>query len=257
MSAQLRSGALEFYSAGFLAFASIVPVAGLANIPFAFQDYGQVWAAIDGELGKFIASQISQRGLHFFETVYDNGYRQVTSATRPITTPDDMKGFKIRTPSSPVNIGLFKALGAAVSVMSVNEVYLALQTRIVDGQENPLISVSALKLNEVQKYAAITNHLWDGFPQLANGNVWKSIPVDLQKVIADNINKSGLSQREDAKRLNETLRAELERKGMIFNTTEQQAFKNVLIKSGFYEEWRKKLGEPGWGILQKYSGALG
>ena len=112
--------------------------------------------------------QIEGAGLVVMEKIWDNGFRQITSSTKPITTPADLEGFKIRVPVSPLWTSLFTAFGSAPASINFAEVYTALQTGIVDGQENPLAIMKVAKLWEVQKYCSMTNHMWDGFWMLGN-----------------------------------------------------------------------------------------
>src|SRR5205085_160421 len=102
-------------------------------------------------------------GLHCIEKSWDHGFREITSRTKRIDKPEDLKGFKIRLPVSPHFIALFKHLGASPTAINFGEVYSALQTGVVDGQENPLVLIDTAKLYEVQKYCSITNHIWSGF----------------------------------------------------------------------------------------------
>ncbi|WP_435336195.1 TRAP transporter substrate-binding protein, partial [Klebsiella pneumoniae] len=110
------------------------------------------------------------------ERIWDNGFRQITSSTRPIAGPADLQGFKIRVPVSPLWTSMFKALDSAPASINFAEVYSSLQTKIVDGQENPLAIISTAKLYEVQKYCSLTNHMWDGFWFLANRRAWERLP---------------------------------------------------------------------------------
>ena len=96
-----------------LILATLVPAASINGLGFIFPDYDAVWKAMDGELGAYIRSQIAKAGLVPFEKIWDNGFRQITTSTKPINTPDDLKGFKIRVPVSPLWTSLFKALEAA------------------------------------------------------------------------------------------------------------------------------------------------
>jgi TRAP-type transport system periplasmic protein len=114
-----------------------------------------------------VRGAIGKAGLHAFDTMWDNGYRQITSSTHPIVAPEDLRGFKIRVPVSPLWMSMFKALGASPAAINFNEVYSALQTRIVEGQENPVSLINLSKFYEVQKYVSSTNHMWDGFWTLA------------------------------------------------------------------------------------------
>src|SRR5690348_9631617 len=110
---QVRSGAVEFFTLSGLILATLVPAASINGIGFAFKDYDQVWAAMDGELGAWVRGQITKAGLHVMDKIWDNGYREITSSTKPINGPDDLKGFKIRVPVSPLWTSMFKAFDSA------------------------------------------------------------------------------------------------------------------------------------------------
>ncbi|SNT30249.1 tripartite ATP-independent transporter solute receptor, DctP family [Noviherbaspirillum humi] len=256
MLSQVRSGAMDFMTLSGLILSTLVPVASINGIGFAFKDYQQVWAAMDGELGAFVRGNIAKAGLHAFDKIWDNGFRQITSSTKPINTPADLKGFKIRVPVSPLWTSMFKALDAAPASINFSEVYSALQTKIVEGQENPLAIIQTAKLFEVQKYCSLTNHMWDGFWFLANGKMWNRMPKDLQAIITKHINGAGERERDDVRRLNNSVEVELKSKGMAFNQVNVDAFRAVLKKSGFYADWKKKYGADAWAMLEKYAGKL-
>ncbi len=145
--------------------------------------------------------------------MWDNGFRQVTSSTRAITGPEELKGFKIRVPPAPSLTSLFKALDAAPSPINFNELYSALQTKVVEGQENPLAIIATARLYEVQKYISLTNHVWDGYWVLGNKNSFARLPKDVQDIVSREIDKSGLDERKDIARLSETLKSDLKGKG--------------------------------------------
>jgi len=256
MLSQLRTGAIQIFNLSGLILATYVPVASINGIGFAFKDYGQVWPAMDGALGAFVRSAIAKAGLHAFDNMWDNGYRQITSSTHPINTPDDIKGFKIRVPVSPLWTSMFKALGASPTSININEVYSALQTKIVEGQENPLSLINLFKFYEVQKYVSFTNHMWDGFWTLANAKAWADLPKDLQEIVARNINGAALKEREDVRQLNDSLQDDLTQKGMVFNKTDAEKFRATLRASGFYAEWKDKYGAEAWAVLEKQVGSL-
>ena len=256
MLSQLRSGALEFFTLSGLILATLVPVASINGVGFAFKDYGQVWPTMDGALGKLVRDEIGKRGLYAFSRMYDNGYRQITSATKPIRTPEDLSGFKIRVPVAPLWTSLFKAFGASPASINFSEVYTALQTHVVDGQENPLSLIDTAKLYEVQKYCAITNHMWDGFWFLANKKSWEALPANLREVIEAEFNAGAMAEREDLAKMSNTVAETLKGKGMQFVETDAQAFRAKLKSAGFYEEWKGKFGAEAWSVLEKAVGNL-
>jgi tripartite ATP-independent transporter DctP family solute receptor len=256
MLSQLRSGAIQFFNLSPGILSIFVPSAFISGVGFAFKDYNQVWAAMDGDLGGYVRAQISKAGLHVFGKILDNGYRQTTTSTKPIKVPEDFKGVKMRVPVSPLWTSLFKALGASPASINFSEVYSALQTKTVEGQENALALIETAKLYEVQKYCSLTNHMWDGFWPLANQQAWDKLPKDLQEIVTRNLNATTVMQRVDVKKLNDTLSTELSKKGLSFNTVDAELFRNALRKSGFYAEWRKKFGEEAWLLLEKYVGRI-
>jgi tripartite ATP-independent transporter DctP family solute receptor len=255
---QARSGAIEFCQPTGQILASILPVTAINAMGFAFSDYSKVWPAMDGELGKFVRGQIvAKTGLVPMERMWDLGFRQITTSNKPIKTAEDLVGVKLRTPIAPSLVSLFKALKANPVGMQYGEVYSALQTRIVDGQENPLSQIQAGKFYEVQKYCSITNHVWDGHWICANAAAWGRLPPDLQEIVARNLNEGAQRQRDDLAKLDQGLQGELQSKGLTFNVADTASFRDGLRSGGFYKEWREKLGEDAWTLLEKQVGKLG
>jgi tripartite ATP-independent transporter DctP family solute receptor len=253
---QLRAGAVEFFTLSGLILSTLVPSASINGVGFAFKDYGQVWPAMDGALGSFVRADIAKRGLYAFEKQWDNGYRQITSSSTPVRAPDDLKGFKIRVPPSPLWTGMFQAFGASPTSINFNEVYSALQTHIVDGEENPLAIIDTAKLYEVQKFLSVTNHMWDGFWFLANRRAWDALPADARPIIEAEMNAAAVSERADVAKLNATLQGSLKSHGMQFIDTDPATFRAALKKAGFYSEWRGKFGPEAWGTLEAAVGSL-
>ncbi|ODT23061.1 MAG: ABC transporter substrate-binding protein [Kaistia sp. SCN 65-12] len=256
MLSQLRSGGIEFFTLSGLILSTLVPVASINGIGFAFPDYPSVWKAMDGELGQYVRNQIAKVNLVAMEKIWDNGFRQTTSSTKPIQGPEDLKGFKIRVPVSPLWTSMYKAFDAAPASINFSEVYTALQTKVVDGQENPLAIIATAKLYEVQKYCSLTNHMWDGFWFLANRRAWERLPENLRTVVAKHVNAAGLKEREDVAQLNAGLQKELTEKGMVINQPKAEAFRDKLRAAGFYAEWKGKYGDEAWSVLEKYTGKL-
>ena len=254
---QLRSNAIEFFTLSGLILSTLVPAASINGMGFAFPSYGAVWKAMDGDLGAYIRQQIAKANLIAMDKIWDNGFRQITSSTKPINTPDDLKGFKIRVPVSPLWTSMFKAFEAAPTSINANEMYTALQTKVVDGQENPISVIELLKLYEVQKYCSLTNHMWDGFWFLANRRAWERLPQDVRTIVAKHINAAAEKEREDIAKLNASLQPELASKGIVFNQPDLAPFRGKLREAGFYAAWKGKYGEEAWAILEKSVGALG
>jgi tripartite ATP-independent transporter DctP family solute receptor len=211
---------------------------------------------MDGELGAHVREALRKVNLHTFEKCLDNGYRNITSSDKPINTPDDLKGFKIRVPGIAMWVAMFKALGAGPTVIPFGELYSALQTKVVDGQENPLALISSAKLYEVQKYCSLTAHTWDGHFIFANARKFDRLPKEVQESMTKNLAAAALQQREDIARLNDDAQNQLTNLGITFNKPDPAPFRNVLQSAGFYTEWKKKFGDDVWAKLEKYSGPL-
>lgn len=253
---QLRSGALELYASSSGVFSSLTRVASIGNMPFIWADPNAMWPHMDGELGGMIKSGFSELGLIQVGTAWDNGFRQITSSTKPITSVEDLSGFKIRVPNSPVNLSLFKALGASPVTINIPELYSALQTGIVDGQENPLSIIEGNRLHEVQKFCAISNHTWDAVFVVANRGIWERLPADLQAIVERNFSEAGMMERSDVPELEATTRKRMEEGGLKFNTVDRAPFREKLIAAGFYGEWKEKFPPEAWSALEKSVGKL-
>lgn len=258
MLSQLRAGAIDFFTvSGVNVLSQMVPVSSMYGLGFAFSGDDAVHTALDGDLGKYLRSQFTKVGLLAMDNIWSSGFRQITNAVKPINSPADLKNLKIRVPVSPLWTSLFQHLGAAPASINFSEVYSSLQTKVVDGQENPLSIISIAKLYEVQKYCSITNHMWDGYWCMSSQRAWNRLPEKLRPIVAQHLDRAGLDVRADVAKLNASLRTSLQTQGMIFNTPDPAPFRDMLAKTGFYTEWRKKYGDEAWNILEKYTGKLG
>lgn len=257
MLSQLRSGALELFAQTGVLMSTFVPVASITGIGFAFPDYAAVWEATDGALGRHVRAAFGKANLVCMEKSWNHGFRQTTSSTKPIRTPDDFKGFKIRVPPSPLWTSLFRAFGAAPVSIPWAETYTAMQTRIADGLEQPLVGLLVDKMYEVQKYCSETNHMWDGFWMLANRRFWDRMPPNLRETVERNIDQEAIAQRKEVEYLNANLQGELKAKGLEFFKVRNEDFRQRLTSVGFYQEWQKRYGDEAWALLEGTTGKLG
>ena len=256
MLAQLRSGGIDFFAQTGLILATLVPVAAINGIGFAFSDYSKVWPAMDGALGKHVIDAFAKANLIAFDKMWDNGFRQTLSVAKPIRTPDDLKGFKIRVPPSPLWTAMFKSIGASPVSIPWGETYSALQTKVADGLENPLAGIYFAKMHEVGKYLSNTNHMWDGFWFLANRKSFEAMPAATRDIIIKVVNEAAIKQRADVEKLNSELQTELTAKGVQFIAVKPEAFRERLQQSGFYAEWKGRMGEHAWALLEASAGKL-
>ncbi|MGB8267050.1 MAG: TRAP transporter substrate-binding protein [Candidatus Velthaea sp.] len=252
--AQLRSGALQFFTLDGGILGSVVPVAQIQGVGFAFKDSADAFAALDGALGDYVRAQIAAAGIYVHPKMWENGMRQITSSTHPIKDADDLNSFKIRTPPGALWVDLFRSLGASPTPINFSEVYTALQTHVVDGQENPYAIIDTARLFEVQKYLSVTNHMWSAYHFLGNKDAWAALPPDVRAIAERNLTRFALLQRRDTALRNASLAEKLGRRGMLLNTAATAGFRGKL--GGFYKKWAAEFGPTAWGLLEAHSGKL-
>jgi len=256
MLSQLRAGGIELLAAPSMTLSTLVPLSGLPSVGFAFQSYDQIWAAMDGGVGDVVRDAIGKAGIVPMKKIWDNGFRQITSSPSPLNSVEDLRGFKIRVPVTALLTSLFSGLGALPSSISYSELYSALQTHIVEGQENPLAQVSTGKLYEVQKYGALSNHCWSGYWIVANRRALAGLPADLLEIVNRNFDEAAIKERADLLAMDRSLQADLTAKGMTFNKPDPVQFRAALVKAGFYTQWQKTYGSEAWARLEQYTGRL-
>ncbi|CAO3438965.1 TRAP transporter substrate-binding protein [Azospirillum endophyticum] len=253
---QVRAGGIEFLNLAGSVISTVTPEVAITNVGFAFSGYDQVWPGIDGALGKMVRTRIEKAGMVAVSRAADNSFRQITSASKPIKSPADLAGYHIRVPVSPIFTSLFKALGANPTSINFTELYTALQTRLVDGQENGLVAIEAGKLYEVQKYVSETNHIWDPFWLLGNRRAFAALSDDLKEIVMREFDRASLEQRDDVAGLNANLKQQLIAKGLTFEAVDPAPFRAALTQAGYYKEWRGKFGNDAWSALESVVGAL-
>lgn len=257
LMSQIRNGGVEFFNQASVVLSTLVPAAGIVNTGFAFHDYPEVWKAMDGPLGAYVRAQIEKVGLLTMSKPWDNGFRQITTSTKPVRTAADLKGLKLRVPAAPMLTSLFTALGASPTPINFNEVYSSLQTRLVEGQENPLAIISTARLYEVQKFCTISNHVWDAYWILGNRRAVERLPKDIQEIVRRELDKAATDERADIAALSVSARDDLKSKGVQIIDADKNSFKEMLAKGTFYKDLRARFGEDAWKLLQNSVGSLG
>ena len=252
----LRAAELDFFTLMGGILGEVVPAADVQSIPFAFRSAAEVYGALDGDLGEHLQRECAVKGIYMLpRSCFENGFRHITSARKPVRSLTDLAGLKIRTPKSELFLDAFRTLGAEPVAINVNRLYDALKTGTVEAQENPLIVASAFRLFEVQHYVTLTRHSWSGFNLLANLERWRALPEDVRGVIERNAARIAVLQRADNDRLNESLREDLAQRGMVFDEADLTGSRERL--KPFYARWRERVGAKTWAILETHVGALG
>ena len=252
----LVDGGLAFMTLAGNGLASLVPAADVQATPYGFRNPAQVYAALDGELGAYLREELRAKGIYAIPGgCFENGMHQITSNNRPIRNASDFQGLKIRIPGSPVYQDFFKSMGAQVVTLNLTRLYEGLKAGMAEAQDDPWDVVELFKLYEFQKYASVTEHSWSGYNLLASQKVWQDLPADVQRIIETNTKKFVALQRSDTDALNNALRADLAKRGMMFNDVDKASFRPTL--TAFYPSWKQHIGARAWDLLEAHVGRLG
>jgi TRAP-type transport system periplasmic protein len=252
----LLSGEIQFFTLMGGIIGTVVPVAEIQQVPFAFKTAAEAEKAIDGPLGSYVGEEMAAKGMHLFPVAgFDNGMRQITMVAHPVFKPDDLANLKIRVPPGQMIADTFKAFGAEPVTTPANLIYDAIKSGKVGAQENPLAVVEGFRIFEVVKYVSMTNHSWSGFNQMAHLATWRGLPDDVRGAILRNTTKFVRQQRADQAVLNASLRDHFTAGGLVFNEVDQAPFRARLTE--VYATWKDKLGAKCWGLLEAQTGKLG
>ncbi|MCG6876689.1 MAG: TRAP transporter substrate-binding protein [Betaproteobacteria bacterium] len=181
---------------------------------------------------------VEKKGLKVI-AVWENGYRHITNNVRPIVKPDDLKGIKLRTPKGKWRVKMFQAYGANPSPMALSEVFTALKTGVMDGQENPLIQIYSQKFQEVQKYLSLTGHVYTPAYVTVGAKKWASLPPDVRKTLEDTAKETQGFVYQTAAAADTDLLGKLKAGGIKVNEADKAAF--IAASGSIYEEFAKEV----------------
>jgi len=219
---KLRLGTVQFTLISSI-MTNVAPEFALFDMPFLVNDRAHL-KAIDAEIVQSeLAPKAEQSGLKVLST-WENGFRQITNNTRPINTPADLEGLKIRTPSSEWRVAMFNEWGANPTPMAFSEVFVALQTGTMDGQENPLTNITGANFQEVQKYLSLTGHVYSPTYLTSGLETWNGLPDDVQaaaSAVAASVQEWSLNEGETA---DNELVDKVKAAGMQVNEADKAAF---------------------------------
>jgi tripartite ATP-independent transporter DctP family solute receptor len=185
-----------------------------------------------------LAPEAEKKGLKVI-AVWENGYRHITNNKRPINTPDDLKGIKLRVPEGKWRVKMFQTYGANPSPMKFSEVFTALQTGVMDGQENPFTQIYSAKFQEVQKYLSLTGHVYTPAYVTVGSRKWASLPADVRKILEDTAKETQAFVYEKAAKDDEELLGKIKAAGVAVNTPNKDAF--IAASKPVYEEFAKEV----------------
>ncbi len=223
-----RLGTIDIVLTGNPYFTAFAPQVNLLDLPFLFQSADHAYAVLDGEIGAELMNSINQsnlQGLAFWEI----GFRNLTNSVRPVATPADLEGLKLRTTPNPAHIEAFRILGANPAPMPFSEVYSALQTGTIDGQENPVNHIYASKLHEVQKHLSLTEHAYTAAPLVMNYGRFVKLTPEQQEAIKAAAIEAAVYERElNAEEAASSLQAMKDAGVEVVETPDVAAFRDAV-----------------------------
>jgi len=250
MAEGLKLGTLDMGLFGTGALQSLDKRLIIEELPYAWSDRNNAYAALDGELGEELNKILKGHsivGLSYWES----GYRHITNSVRPINSLEDLKGLKLRVPEAEMRIDTFKDLGVLPTPLAFSEVFTALQQGTVDGQENPLPTISSSKFNEVQKHLMISGHIWGSALLGISDKSWNSLSDDYKKVIAEKADVWKIKEREMIQNSEKELLESLKASGMEVTEPEVQPFKDAV--QGVWTKYESQFGKDLVDVVRKYS----
>ena len=238
-----QGGVLEMALVSTAAAASVVKEFGVFDLPFLFNDYKEVDLLLDGPVGRRLLERLSEKnlvGLCYFE----NGFRHVTNNRRPITKAEDIKGLKIRTIQNPVFIDIFNTLGANATPMPFTEVFTALESKAIDGQETPYSNIYGNKFYEVSKYISNTGHIYGGAVILVGKKFWDQLSSSDHKLMQDTCNTARDYERNVQRTEDPKLLEQIKAKGGVYTEISgaERARMRDMLKP-VYDKYSRTLGE--------------
>ncbi|THU05026.1 TRAP transporter substrate-binding protein [Lampropedia puyangensis] len=217
----LQGGVQQMYAPATTSLAGIVKEFGLVDFPFAVSSFEQADALLDGPLGQTLISKLPEKGLVALG-YWDLGFRNVTNSRHPITKPEDLAGLKIRVIPNPVFLETFQSFKANPVPLPFAELYGALESKAVDGQENPFAVILSNKFYEVQKYVSATNHVYAANIVLVSKKFWDQLTPQEQQWMHEAADEARAYQRQVSREAASTAVQELKKRGAEFNEISAQ-----------------------------------
>tara|TARA_B100000929_G_scaffold202968_1_gene161397 strand:+ start:2032 stop:3057 length:1026 start_codon:yes stop_codon:yes gene_type:complete len=225
---------------------------GLFEMPYLVRDRAHMREIEKEVVWPELAPLAEQEGYRII-ALWENGFRHVTNNTRPIANPDDLSGIKLRTPRGIWRVKLFQTLGANPTPMALSEVFIGLQTGVIDGQENPLAQIWGSKLYEVQEHLSLTGHVYTPGYVVVSASHWTALPADVRRILEEEALSVQTFVHDTAARLDDELLAQVEAEGVKVTRPDRDAF--LIASSDIYDEFDEAV--EGGGLLVERAAAAG
>ena len=250
MQQALIGGAQEMMVGSTATLVGITKEMALWDTPFLISNAKEADTLLDGPIGEKIKDKLQEKGLVGL-VYWENGFRNLTNSKRPVTKVEDMDGIKLRVMQNNVFLNSFKTLGANAIPMAFSELFGALETKTVDGQENPYNTILSSKFYEVQKYLTVTNHVYSPWIVLVSKKWWDQLSKDEQKVLSDAAKASRDYERKDTREEASKAMAELKAKGMLVNELSPVEAERMRSKlTSVYAQIATEVGMDTWNATQ-------
>ncbi len=242
MMEALKMGTQEMTCPSTAPMTAFVNAFKIYDLPFVFANEEVADYILDGPVGKKLLDMLPGQGLVGL-AYWENGFRMLTNSSRPVVTPEDLKGMKIRTMENPIHLAAFRTMGANPTPMAFGELFSAMQQKVVDGQENPWGTIFLQNFFEVQKYATDTGHVYSPFVLLISKKFWDKLPDDMKAVVQDAADRAKVHNRALNRKMNaEYLEKLKEKMEVVILTPEQKAAFQKACRP-IYEQFGKDIGE--------------
>jgi tripartite ATP-independent transporter DctP family solute receptor len=217
---------------------SEVDLFGIFELPYIVKDRAHMARIEKDVFWPTLAPETEKKGLKVL-AVWENGYRHITNNKKPVKVPEDLKGFKLRVPEGKWRVKMFQEYGANPSPMKFSELFTALQTGVMDGQENPFTQIYSAKLQEVQKYLSLSGHVYTPAYLLVGSRKYATLPADVRKVLEDTARETQAFVYATAAKQETELLEKLKQAGMQVNEVDKNAF--IAASKGIYDEFGKEV----------------
>lgn len=246
---QTRLGAIDMILMNPANIESISKAVGVINIPYQFDSYEHAHRTLDVTGRDWIAQQLATAGFTWIAN-FEWGFRALSNSRRPVNTPDDVKGLKIRVPPELAIKAAFEALGANTQTVAFQEVYLALANKAVDGQDNPVGTTFAAKFFEVQSHIALTQHIYASIMLAANPRAWQGkLDEQQRQIVTEEATVAGAAARKGVRQIEEGFLVQMQKAGVAVTRPDVKPFRDKMGPA--YDVLRKSLGDDTWNAWTK------
>ncbi len=231
---------------------SVSPEFGVFEMPYIIQSRPHIKAVEASMLEDVFQPAAKAKGYRIL-SFWENGFRHITNNARPITVPDDLKGIKLRTPKGAWRVKMFQAYGANPTPMAFSDVFTALQTGVIDGQENPYAQIASAKFQEVQKYLSITGHVYTPGYVLVSDSNFAKLPQDVQDILTETARETQAYVFDTAAQLETELLGVIRDAGVAVNEADKQAF--IAASKPIYDEFAATV-DGGPALIERVQAAV-